>query len=60
MQTEIYLIYIRVHYRFIGDNKISFSSKISDYTINNFYSLERFGRHQRPSSGTELSLRNFT
>ena len=32
------------------------SSTISDYTTNNFYSLRRFNRHRRPSSGTECSV----
>ena len=51
----------------ISNDKISFlkmfiklevyhSSTISDYTTDNFYSLRRFNRNRRPSSGTECSV----
>ena len=36
--------------------QMRYSSKIYDYTSNNFYSHQRFSHHRRPSSGTELSL----
>ena len=33
-----------------------YSSIISHYTTKMFYSLQRFNRHRRPSSGTECSV----